>query len=199
MPEAALLLAALDRLLTDADPVPAASPFAALGGFRINLPSERTLRFWSGDALHSMTVRGSDGRFRFAGLDGIGEVAARRLPDGSIAADRGGTQVHGFVVTGDGSAEVRIAGQTWRLATRAPRKDAVAGASDGRIVAPMPGRVLAVDVVPGQTVAAGDRLLVLEAMKMEHRLTARAAGVVGAVHVSEGDQVADGTLLVEIG
>ena len=199
VPEAALLLAALDRLLSDGAPMPGASPFAALGGFRLNLPSERTLRFWSGDALRSMTVRGGDSRFRFAGLDGIGEVAARRLADGGIEADRGGTQVRGFVVTGDGSAEVRIAGQTWRLGTLAPRKDAAAGPSDGRVTAPMPGRLLAVDVVPGQTVAAGDRLLVLEAMKMEHRLTARAAGVVSAVHVSEGDQVADGTLLVEIG
>jgi 3-methylcrotonyl-CoA carboxylase alpha subunit len=63
----------------------------------------------------------------------------------------------------------------------------------------MPGRVLAVDVAPGQTVAAGDRLLVLEAMKMEHRISARSAGIIGAVHIAIGDQVADGMLLVEIG
>ncbi len=75
----------------------------------------------------------------------------------------------------------------------------MAGAGDGRINAPMPGRVLAVDVAAGQSVAAGDRLLVLEAMKMEHRITARAAGVVQAVHIATGDQVADGMLLVEIG
>jgi 3-methylcrotonyl-CoA carboxylase alpha subunit len=48
-------------------------------------------------------------------------------------------------------------------------------------------------------VAEGDRLLVLEAMKMEHRLTARAGGTVLAVHVATGDQVADGMTLVEIG
>jgi 3-methylcrotonyl-CoA carboxylase alpha subunit len=62
----------------------------------------------------------------------------------------------------------------------------------------MPGRVLAVDVIAGQSVAAGERLLVLEAMKMEHRITARASGTVQAVHVATGDQVADGMLLVEI-
>jgi len=62
----------------------------------------------------------------------------------------------------------------------------------------MPGRVLALDVAVGQGVAAGDRLLVLEAMKMEHRLVAKLAGTVRAVHVAEGDQVGDGMVLVEI-
>ncbi len=62
----------------------------------------------------------------------------------------------------------------------------------------MPGRVLALDVAVGQSVAVGDRLLVLEAMKMEHRLTATVAGTVGAVHVAEGDQVGDGMVLIEI-
>jgi 3-methylcrotonyl-CoA carboxylase alpha subunit len=100
---------------------------------------------------------------------------------------------------GDDAVEIRLAGQTWRLSRRAAPKAAHAGATDGRIVAPMPGRVLSVDVVAGQAVAAGDRLLVLEAMKMEHRITARSAGTVDAINVAVGDQVADGMLLVEIG
>jgi 3-methylcrotonyl-CoA carboxylase alpha subunit len=62
----------------------------------------------------------------------------------------------------------------------------------------MPGRVLGVNVKPGQTVAAGDRLLVLEAMKMENRISAPVAGIVARVAVAEGDQIADGALLVEI-
>jgi biotin carboxyl carrier protein len=62
----------------------------------------------------------------------------------------------------------------------------------------MPGRVLALDVKLGDVVAVGDRLLVLEAMKMEHRLTARMAGTVIAVNIAEGDQVSDGGLLIEL-
>ncbi len=62
----------------------------------------------------------------------------------------------------------------------------------------MPGRVLSVHVKPGQGVEAGERLLVLEAMKMENRLTAPVAGKVISVDVSDGDQVAEGALLVEI-
>lgn len=64
-----------------------------------------------------------------------------------------------------------------------------ASAADGAIIAPMPGKVIAVDVSEGQTVAAGQRLLVLEAMKMEHALTAPFDGVVEGLAVSAGGQV----------
>ncbi|MBY0276677.1 ATP-grasp domain-containing protein [Candidatus Binatia bacterium] len=66
----------------------------------------------------------------------------------------------------------------------------------GALVAPMPGIVLRVAVAVGDTVAAKDELLVLEAMKMEHRITAPVAGTVATVHVGAGDSVAAGTLLI---
>jgi 3-methylcrotonyl-CoA carboxylase alpha subunit len=62
-------------------------------------------------------------------------------------------------------------------------------AHDGAIIAPMPGKVIAVDVTEGQAVEAGQRLLVLEAMKMEHALTAPFDGTVAELSVSEGSQV----------
>lgn len=63
--------------------------------------------------------------------------------------------------------------------------------------APMPGLVLSVAVDAGQEVAAGDRLLVLEAMKMENELRAPAPGVVKAVHVTAGTPVTKNQLLIE--
>jgi len=68
----------------------------------------------------------------------------------------------------------------------------------GGLRAPMPGRVLAVQVRSGQAVARGDLLIVLEAMKMEHRITAPRDGVVTAMKVTVGDQVANGALLITI-
>jgi biotin carboxyl carrier protein len=68
---------------------------------------------------------------------------------------------------------------------------------DAELRAPMPGLVLAVEVEPGQSVAAGDGLLVLEAMKMENELRAPADGVVKAIHVSVGDAVGKNDLLIE--
>jgi biotin carboxyl carrier protein len=68
----------------------------------------------------------------------------------------------------------------------------------GALEAPMPGRVAVVRVRPGQRVARGEELLVVEAMKMENALRAPKDGVVRAVHVSAGDSVAPGRPLVEI-
>jgi propionyl-CoA carboxylase alpha chain len=68
----------------------------------------------------------------------------------------------------------------------------------GGLQAPMPGRVLALSVAVGDAVTRGQSLLVLEAMKMEHRMTAPTDGTVTAVKVAVGDQVANGAVLVEI-
>ena len=68
--------------------------------------------------------------------------------------------------------------------------------SGDSLIAPMPGRVRAVDARPGQTAARGDRLLVLEAMKMEHSLVAARDGTITEVLVQVGDQVEAGMALI---
>lgn len=70
--------------------------------------------------------------------------------------------------------------------------------ADGAILAPMPGRVTAVEVAAGEAVAKGQRLLTLEAMKMEHGLVAPFDGVVAELDAVEGAQVSEGTLLVRV-
>jgi 3-methylcrotonyl-CoA carboxylase alpha subunit len=77
-------------------------------------------------------------------------------------------------------------------------RDADQGAGDGVTRAPMPGLVRVVDVAAGAQVKAGDRLLVLEAMKMEHALRAEADGTVAEVMTSAGDQVTAGAALVRM-
>ncbi|MGZ3197780.1 MAG: acetyl/propionyl/methylcrotonyl-CoA carboxylase subunit alpha [Croceibacterium sp.] len=73
-----------------------------------------------------------------------------------------------------------------------------ASAHDGDIFAPMPGKVIAVDVTEGQPVEAGQRLMVLEAMKMEHALTAPFAGTVTDLAAHEGQQVQVEALLARV-
>ena len=63
---------------------------------------------------------------------------------------------------------------------------------------PMPGVIVEVRVEPGQEVAKGDILLILEAMKMQNEITAEVAGVVQKIHVTEGQAVSGGTTLVTI-
>ena len=73
-----------------------------------------------------------------------------------------------------------------------------ASQAEGSLHAPMPGQIRAVNVKPGQQVAAGDVLLILEAMKMEHRIKAPYDGEVTAVHYEVGQQVAADAVLLEL-
>ncbi|WP_327590803.1 biotin/lipoyl-binding protein [Nonomuraea sp. NBC_00507] len=68
----------------------------------------------------------------------------------------------------------------------------------GSLLAPMPGSVLRVEVAAGDRVTKGQSVLVLEAMKMEHRIAAPADGVVSGVHVEKGQQVEAGAVLAII-
>jgi 3-methylcrotonyl-CoA carboxylase alpha subunit len=72
------------------------------------------------------------------------------------------------------------------------------GVHDGEIEAPMPGKVTAVEVKQGEKVAKGQRLLTLEAMKMEHALTAPFDGTVAELFATAGAQVTEGQLLVKL-
>ncbi len=71
-------------------------------------------------------------------------------------------------------------------------------AGNGQIKPPMPGKVVEVKVKEGDSVAEGDTLLVLEAMKMQNDLKAATAGTVTKVHVKDGANVEATTVLVEI-
>ncbi|MGH3593651.1 MAG: acetyl-CoA carboxylase biotin carboxyl carrier protein subunit, partial [Pseudonocardiaceae bacterium] len=68
----------------------------------------------------------------------------------------------------------------------------------GTVHAPMPGTIIAVDVAEGQQVTAGARLLVLEAMKMEHVLTAPIDGVVRELRARPGTTVERDTVLLTL-
>jgi 3-methylcrotonyl-CoA carboxylase alpha subunit len=72
------------------------------------------------------------------------------------------------------------------------------GAHDGEIEAPMPGKVTAVEVKQGEKVTKGQRLLTLEAMKMEHGLIAPFDGTITELAATPGVQVSEGQLLVKV-
>ena len=92
---------------------------------------------------------------------------------------------------------VRVESERLRAAEQARKKTA---AGQEKIVkSPMPGRVVKVLVAPGQVVEIGQGLLVLEAMKMENEVRAKAAGTVAEIHVAAGATVEGGAKLVTLG
>jgi 3-methylcrotonyl-CoA carboxylase alpha subunit len=80
------------------------------------------------------------------------------------------------------------------------RVDGAAGGAvgDGAIISPMPGKIIALEVSAGDAVTKGQKLLTLEAMKMEHSLTAPFDGKVAELNAAAGAQVSEGALLVRI-
>ena len=82
----------------------------------------------------------------------------------------------------------------------ASRFDGASGitASSGTILSPMPGKIIAVDVTVGQAVTKGQKLVTLEAMKMEHSLTAPFDGTIAELNAEAGGQVSEGMLLVRV-
>jgi len=90
------------------------------------------------------------------------------------------------------------AGRAWTFECPPLHRAARQEAGSGAVLAPLTARVLQVMVTPGQTVQAGERLLVLEAMKMEHTLTAPFTGVVRELLAQAGGQALKGALLLQI-
>jgi 3-methylcrotonyl-CoA carboxylase alpha subunit len=115
----------------------------------------------------------------------------------SIDAVIDGQRVHGTVVRYRGRFHVFCADQAWALTYVDPLEIAAQGhSSESSLLAPMPGRVIAQVVEPGDRVEKGNPLLVLEAMKMEYTIYAPEAGRVESFHFAVGDQVTEGAELL---
>jgi 3-methylcrotonyl-CoA carboxylase alpha subunit len=144
-------------------------PWAQLAGLRL-----------SADPAHT-ELRLTDGRHVFAVLfdesRAGGSRWVERTDDGYLVNDLGVT----FMLT-EARASAAAGG----------------GTSDGAIVSPMPGRIIAVAVAQGETVTKGQKLVTLEAMKMEHSLVAPFDGIVAELAAVEGAQVSEGALLARI-
>ncbi|MBO9577058.1 MAG: acetyl/propionyl/methylcrotonyl-CoA carboxylase subunit alpha [Sphingobium sp.] len=89
-------------------------------------------------------------------------------------------------------------GFSYEVSFGAQHDTAAGPAASGAILAPMPGRIIAVEVSAGQAVTKGQKLLTLEAMKMEHSLTAPFDGIVADLTAAQGDQVQLEALLARI-
>ena len=201
MDEAGWQLAALAAVLQSpapaVDPVDPHSPWAASDGWRIGGPAWRQLELEHGGQRRTLCLRALGDAWEIE-VDGQRSTATCQAqgPHCRVCVDgrqlqlrvlRDGPRLHLFGHDG---------GRPFLL------HDAIAEADhppveQGGLAAPMPGRVVALPVVPGSRVTRGQPLVVLEAMKMEHSLSAPADGVLKAYRVAEGELVAEGAALVE--
>jgi 3-methylcrotonyl-CoA carboxylase alpha subunit len=206
VPRDALLVATVGELLWEqheaktaakasADPH---SPWHARDGWRMNLSAARTISFKDGETLLEAQVRYRGQRWEIT-LSGQSTVASGKKLDGDrFAVELDDRRLIASVVAVDDKRTVFLQGSTYSLLRDDPLHRVDAGDSHGGgLTAPMPGKVVALLAQPGQKVEKGTPLLILEAMKMEHTITAPAAGTLKAFCYAAGEQVSDGAALVE--
>ncbi|MCY1289261.1 Acetyl-/propionyl-coenzyme A carboxylase alpha chain [compost metagenome] len=175
------------------------SPWTHGGAWRLNSGASRQLRFGYGDQMLDVTLqvnaRGST--LAYAGQS-VPFSAECKADD--IRIDLGTRRVHGHVHAEADDFHVFAAGRQVLLGWIDPLSHAgEAEGEGGKLTAPMPGKVIAVMVEAGSTVTRGTPLLVMEAMKMEHTISAPADGVVSEVLYGVGEQVTEGAQLLAFG
>ncbi|WP_374401445.1 acetyl-CoA carboxylase biotin carboxylase subunit [Niveibacterium sp.] len=193
------LLAALSRLLRERqEAVFDASPWAARDGWRITGAAHRVLVYRHDDHEFKVTVGYEAGGYRLEcggrSVHASGELGARD----ELHAVFDGSRLNATVVVAHERRHVFLHGRCWVVAAVDPLARSAQGReAGGGLAAPMPGKVVALLAEAGARVERGAPLLVLEAMKMEHTITAPGAGVVKAYRFAVGDQVSDGAALLD--
>ena len=120
------------------------------------------------------------------------------LGDGRYLVDSGGSQRLAYGVAAGDVRWVFIDGHTIVVDTAPAARRRARGRGDEALTSPMPGTVVRVEVEPGQQVAAGDLLVMLEAMKMEVQIRAPRDGRVKTIACRKGDLVQPGVPLIEL-
>jgi 3-methylcrotonyl-CoA carboxylase alpha subunit len=167
------------------------SPWACVDGWRLGHAGNRRLAFLHGEQRIEPLAQGYAGNYQITWDARVHTIAGARL-DGETLSLRIDGNMHRFrstlhadnVLVHDGQQRLRL-----QVESVYRRHAEAASASEHRIRAPMPGRVVLVQAKPGDTVNAGAVLLVLEAMKMELALKAPRAGVVAELRAQAGDFV----------
>jgi len=183
------------------------SPWDERDGWRIGADAARSMQLGCGDQDFSISARQQQQGAEIT-VDGAELIAVQNFWQGQHSAGHSaqshqatllvaGRMLRATVHCLPDAIELVHENMRWRFRQISElRNDAVAGNTTDRILAPMPGRIIAVNRVAGDRVNAGDVVLVMEAMKMEISLRAEAAATIKTIHVGVDDTVsADGCLV----
>lgn len=173
------------------------SPWQQTSGWRLNVDNHHTINFLDGEASLSITAHYRPCGFLLELPGGELHISGEMSADGEILADLGGIRLKATVVRHGAEMVIIGLGRSHRLTLHDPL--AALEADDGhggRLTAPMPGKVVAVLVESGAAVAKGTPLVIMEAMKMEHTISAPRDGVLAEIFYRVGDLVNEGAELL---
>lgn len=180
------------------------NPWDVTDYWRLSGHYQRTVSLLENGDPRSLTITRHDSQWTLSSHDKVQpfdwNVAAQADNRFVATIYLNGVRYHATTVVHNDHVHVFSQGTVTVLGTHDPALYGEAGADThlGGLTAPMPGKIITIAVTAGDTVKSGDRLLVMEAMKMEHTLHAPADGVVDEVFFSVGDQVDDGAELIAL-
>ena len=175
------------------------SPWQMNDGWRVNDRGHVELPFRDGEEEVTVVAYMDGAGYRMVIREKELTVRGAFDAEGRLAAEIDGHRVTASVIRHGEERHILGPLGTRQLAYVNPHQaQASSGSHGGRLTSPLPGRVVSVAVAAGDSVSAGQTLMVIEAMKMEHSIAAPAAGTVETVHFSEGDQVDEGAELLTL-
>jgi 3-methylcrotonyl-CoA carboxylase alpha subunit len=185
------------RLLSADNP---ASPWAENDGFRLNQNLSELFRFQSdADPIDVTLIWERSGRSLAFGDQTAAFDYTPPTNDAGVWTIRlGDRKLQARIARAGQDIIAGMDGRRWCLTPLSLGAEAGADAGPGSLASPMPGKIIRVEVEVGAKVKKGDPLVALEAMKMEHVITAPADGVVESLNCALGDQVEEGLALVVI-
>jgi 3-methylcrotonyl-CoA carboxylase alpha subunit len=200
-----LALAALDVLLQRAEEAETGaaassdrwSPWNLTTGWQMNGDNHHVLTLRDGETAVCVTAHYRPDGFLLDLPGGQLQVRGKRDGEGTLLADLGGARVTASVVRHDQDLTIITSGRSHRLTLHDPlAHTGEQEAAGGRLTAPMPGKIIALLVQTGAVVVQGTPLVIMEAMKMEHTISAPRDGVVAEIHFAVGAVVNEGAELL---
>jgi len=186
---------ARERAQASGDPY---SPWYRVDGWRLNEDSHHDFLFVEGESEHPVRVLFSARGLRLAVHGKEHAFAGKPLDDAALSIRLDERTYRARALRDGGDWHVFAGGDYRRLTLRHGLSGQDEEARRGSLAAPMPGRIVQVMSRPGEAVKKGQALLILEAMKMEHTVTAPADGIVKEIHFAAGEQVLEGAELVTL-
>jgi len=212
-PAEATLAAAGYRLLDQEQAAAGHSPWDTVDGWRLGRPATRSIELACGNRQSRLEATGTGGQYEITVAADDSNPAAENSPDASHEINLGpvdgplyslqsGTQRHNLYIhaaRGENRIEVCMNNRRWSFSRLTRFHAAGPGAdTDGRLLAPMPGKILQLNVQAGQNVSEGEVLLIMEAMKMELAIKSPIDGRVSKIGVSQDETVEADTLLLMV-
>lgn len=173
------------------------SPWHQTGGWRLNFDNYHHLHFIDAEQMVKVVAHYRPSGFLLDLPGGSMLVRGERDEAGDLLADLGGTRIKATVIRNGAVLTVLDQGKSHQLMIHNPyAAEAQDEAAAGRLTAPMPGKIVAIMVESGVRIGRGTPLLIMEAMKMEHTISAPCDGTVAEFHYPVGAVVNEGAELL---